>query len=501
MESLNLNVNEYTDKELEEILAIEYPYQREDIINSKSNLLNKLTRDSEVDYETKGNIESFLNDVTNRLVKTISSLSQTNNYHSHIDKFSDLKNEVIEVNDNMLIKNQKLRKEAYSLPSYKGLNIGNDGGAPPGIINPIKFTTIKRALNIDSRFRPNYYQSNASDQRLTLPYRFENVINMRLASIEIPLTYYSISKSQGNNSLIVGWNFHEASNGELEPTHIVKVEIPDGNYETQAGPQPTGASSIESVINAALQNPHQTILYHKPGVTPQTIYSDPSFSLVYTVDRTSGRSIFSIDPSGIQQYSDVITENSGNALRYKIFMGTDGNLSNQQFKDRDVNVDPLTFFLGWQLGFRVNIYDSGPSQRVQLRHTDISANVPPAAVVSEGICYVKGPQYIFVAIDDYNNNVNNYYISAYTDSINSNNIIARINMASIQQSNGVYQTGEDDGFSTQINRSRQYFGPVNIEKLRLTLYDEYGRVVNLNNMDWSCALMFEQIYEGGNILS
>jgi len=226
MESLNLNVNEYTDKELEEILAIEYPYQREDIINSKSNLLNKLTRDSEVDYETKGNIESFLNDVTNRLVKTISSLSQTDNYHPHIDKFSDLKNEVIEVNDNMLIKNQKLRKEAYSLPSYKGLNIGNDGGAPPGIINPLKFTTIKRALNIDSRFRPNYYQSNASDQRLTLPYRFENVINMRLASIEIPLTYYGVSKSQGNNSFIIGWNFVDVS-GDFQPKHIVKIEIPE----------------------------------------------------------------------------------------------------------------------------------------------------------------------------------------------------------------------------------------------------------------------------------
>ena len=106
---------------------------------------------------------------------------------------------------------------------------------------------------------------------------------------------------------------------------------------------------------------------------------------------------------------------------------------------------------------------------------------------------------MFVAIEDYNNNVNNYYISAYTDSINSANIIARINLATVVQNNGVYQTGEDDGFSTQLNRSRSYFGPVNIEKLRITLLDEYGRIVNLNNMDWSCALMFEQVYDGGVI--
>ena len=69
-----------------------------------------------------------------------------------------------------------------------------------------------------------------------------------------------------------------------------------------------------------------------------------------------------------------------------------------------------------------------------------------------------------------------------------------LNLSSIVQKNGVYQTGEDDGFSTQVNRSRQYFGPVNIEKMRITLYDEYGRQIILNNMDWSCALMFECIY-------
>ena len=105
-----------------------------------------------------------------------------------------------------------------------------------------------------------------------------------------------------------------------------------------------------------------------------------------------------------------------------------------------------------------------------------------------------GPSYIFVAIDDYNNNVNNYYVSAYSDSINNRNILARINVSCTIQNNGFYQSGEDDGFSTQVNRSRQYFGPVNIEKLRITLYDEYGRQIVLNNMDWSCALMFECMY-------
>ena len=167
---------------------------------------------------------------------------------------------------------------------------------------------------------------------------------------------------------------------------------------------------------------------------------------------------------------------------YKITFGVDTN-------GNTVYNQPLPFFLGWQLGYRIIEYISGPGS---------TATAPPiilpASIVSEGICYVKGPSYIFIAIDDYNNNVNNYYVSAYSDSINNKNILARINLSSIMQNNGFFKTGEDDGFSTQVNRSRNYFGPVNIERLRITLYDEYGRILNLNNMDWSCALMFECMY-------
>ena len=240
----------------------------------------------------------------------------------------------------------------------------------------------------------------------------------------------------------------------------MRVLIPDGNYDTNINN--TGVTNIETAINAALNNPDNKKM--KPS--SNTIASDPNFNMIFTVDLTSGRSIFSADSSNNPTNTD-----------FEIIWAVNSS------GDPTVNVN-LSFYLGWMLGYRVNIYTSGKP----------SPGNYPTSFVSEGICYLKGPSYIFVAIDDYNNNVNNYYISAYSSSINSNNILARINLASIKQSNGSYQTGEDDGFSTQVNRSRNYFGPVDIEKLRITLYDEYGRVVNLNNMDWSCALMFECMY-------
>ena len=70
-----------------------------------------------------------------------------------------------------------------------------------------------------------------------------------------------------------------------------------------------------------------------------------------------------------------------------------------------------------------------------------------------------------------------------------------INYQSLIQSNGIYNIGQDDDFSDSINRTREYFGPVDIQKLHIQFLDEYGRVVDFNNMDWSCELTFNSVYD------
>jgi hypothetical protein len=152
----------------------------------------------------------------------------------------------------------------------------------------------------------------------------------------------------------------------------------------------------------------------------------------------------------------------------------------------------LPLFLGWSLGFRSGVYNSAGNASGAQGTTLTSA----MSVISEGICSIQGPRYAFIAIDDYNNNVNNYFISAYKDSVSSPNVVARINLNKLRQSENVYRIGQDDGISGQLDfRTRIYFGPVDIQKMRITVLDEFGRVLNLNNMDWSMALVFECMYE------
>jgi hypothetical protein len=442
-----LNIDDYNDGELEEILSLSFPYQQEDIICKKNELYEKLVHDNSVDMPTKDKITGFLDMVAYRLSNVVSQVqpSQSNNRQT-TSMFNELTNTVNETNNHFIIEKENEKKEAYHSKVTDGLHVGDLGGAPPGIINPLNYRTIKRALNIDSRFRPNYYQTSAADQMLTLPYKFEKVINMRLASIELPQTYYAISEALGNNSFVVNW---DNSGGVFQNSALVK--LPDGNYQTYNTntPNGSGGSEIESIMNGSLLS-SVAITPENSAYNGVTIQSDLSFNLQYTVDTTSGRSVFALDVSGINP-----TDLSG--------LINDGKLD------------------------RIGRYNSGPGSTT-------SGIVLPASIVSEGIFNINGPQYIFIAVDDYNNNVNNYFISAYSDSINNRNILARINLSKLGNSNGSYRTTETDGFSSQINRSRNYFGPVNIEKLRITLYDEYGRIINLNNMDWSCALTFECMY-------
>ena len=42
---------------------------------------------------------------------------------------------------------------------------------------------------------------------------------------------------------------------------------------------------------------------------------------------------------------------------------------------------------------------------------------------------------------------------------------------------------------------RTYFGPVNIERMRVRLLDDKGNLVNLNDVDWSFSLLIEQLYQ------
>ena len=42
---------------------------------------------------------------------------------------------------------------------------------------------------------------------------------------------------------------------------------------------------------------------------------------------------------------------------------------------------------------------------------------------------------------------------------------------------------------------RNYFGPVNISRIKVRVLDQYGNIVDFNNSDFSFTLKCEQLYD------
>jgi hypothetical protein len=441
MDSIDLNIENYSIGELEELLSLRADYTINMIHVQKNELQAKVMGDANVSFESREDINKFINNIG----ITLEAVLNTGAQKKTPTEFSELKQNMKEVSGHFLIENPN-NVDRYSQPATSG--IASQSGAPPGIINPIKYKTIKKTINIDSRFRPNYYTTNSSDMQVDLPERIDNITKMSLTSLEIPLSFYTFSRGLGNNVMTVRYDLLGSDE------HVdVPITIPDGNYQVTFV-NDTGAKSIEIAINEALR---AATLDH-----PALKY------LRYSVDTSSCKSVFAMSTDFINEHKLV-----GWGLIFNV--NSDGSLNPEA---------PLPLRLGWYLGFRTAAYEMIVNPITN----------DPGACASEGLCFPKGPNYIYISIDDYCNNSNNYFKAIYNDSINNNNIFARINLASVISDNGVYSVGGDDSFSTSLSRSREYFGPVNIQKMRITIYDEYGRVVILNNMDWSIGLLFECVY-------
>jgi len=442
LSNFNLDSESYQDNEIEILFNLKTPYNKTDIHKAKEILINQLFKDenNSLGVEKQREIRFFIDTIATRIQNKINN--SVTEYGSNF---------IIENNNTLVGKSARLTEGRLT-----------DGGeaVPPGYINPINVRTITQTVNIDTRFRPNYYGTKSTQFHLTLPNIQKNVVKMRLSSIELPMSYHAISRTNGNSTCLI---IDTSSN-----TDCWIVNLPDGNYE-QSWAKESKASHIETAMNNAISTATKATIDITTGIVTNPLAGgklDPLNDICFTLDRVSGRSVFARPSPG----TSTILKN-GFIVRFNV--DENGNLNN------DLNIQ---LRLGWQLGFRVAEYICGTTAK-------------NGACVSEGVCLICGPRYGLLSIEDYQKNTSPSYIVAYADSIIQNNVITRINLASIQADVGVYQVSNDLGLTSQVARTREYFGAVNIQKLFISLYDEFGRVIDLNNMDWSFTLEFERLYD------
>jgi len=154
--------------------------------------------------------------------------------------------------------------------------------------------TKRKFVNIDTRFSDEYNYLTVANCNITLPERINDVKSISISSIELPVSFYNISSSIGNNSF-------QATNGSGPRTIIV----PDGEYS---------AASLKTKLNALIA-----------GVT-----SDISFNI--TTSAASG---------------DMTTVSSSTDCSLNFAVNDTGVPEKYNIKSK----------LGWMLGFRQPDYN------------------------------------------------------------------------------------------------------------------------------------------------
>ena len=237
--NFDLNINNYTKGELIEMFGLPQNYDKNILEMKETKLRDSIINNREINKDTQISTTNFLIKAKNILLNTTSSSSSSSSQESSTQS-SELKDKLIDLyNTSYELKPSKLedpgehmvqeRPQKPYLSSFPSEYF-------PGIINPLKKRTIKKNLNIDSRFRDNYYSTAASNFSVFLPAQFNNVLTMQLTAIELPTTYYNVSKQYGNN-------FFSITVDTSSNTSTSVVNIPDGNYNFEG---------IVSVINNEL---------------------------------------------------------------------------------------------------------------------------------------------------------------------------------------------------------------------------------------------------------
>lgn len=513
MNGLNLELGSYSDDNLLTLFSLKRGFTREAVLGGKDKITKQLMKVKDLSAEQKNRIQFFIDNASSRLMHYKDKLPDEGTW-------AQKKNIMMEVgDDHYVIANSNT--EAGKKASITDGRLAGTSDVPPGWLNPINIKTLLTRMNIDTRFRNLYYSTSSTDFQFDLPDIQRKVTHMKVMGLDIPMSFYGVSRARGDATFVVTeateladdidqlildahpaigasetvntlLNLSDPTNpavysvGSLSSSFKKSVfsygwlvVLPDGNYECE-WQSSNNAADLVSAMNNSLAFAIPGILIHNDGTflaygldsanpkLPTLDYGiNPLIDLCYTVDRASGKSIFSI-PVNTTPTEDTSVFDVGFRIQFAVNSGGCIILS-----------ENIQLRLGWQIGFRAGGYTCDKI----------------TTCVSEGVAMITGPRYLYLAIDDGLKNYCSEFIAAFSQSSLGEYVISKLNIAYSMDNVGVYKSASDIGMSNPDNLSREYFGPGTITRLKIKLLDEYGRVVSLNHMDWSMSVVFEKLYD------
>lgn len=311
-------------------------------------------------------------------------------------------------------------------------------------LNHKEKNTITKLICVDSLFRNNLDDTKSNNFTYQFIEPIKNILSMQIISLEIPNAWYTFSNKKHNNWFSI--QVFDISGITANPV-AKTIRIPDGNYM---------ASTLETMLNNYFNNIGN--LDNSTGLHfLHATISDTSSKVIIRARNIADEGM---NPCPFDPADPFYSPNFSFTINFD-----------------NPNV-PLYRTAGWMMGFRKPSYTATKTNRMLDNFSNSMQSL-------QNFCYLESEssygnaidQYFYLYIEDYNKNYVTDIVTSYTNkSYMGSNTMARISVTS------GHNTIINDNASDLIFKKREYFGPVNIEKLTIRLLDKYGEEIdNLDN--------------------
>ena len=429
---MDTNINNYNVRELLHLIKLpEEECILDNVYDITIDILQQVNANNEIELPNKNVILAFFHKCFYKIC---------NNYRFYptekMDKSLSNLLQVEEVRHDTFTKDEPyIGSLPPKIPEISTIGVNPDLYSR-GLVNPLKRETIKNTLVINSKFFVNSATSNTStDFSVILKEPYNNVVSLKLASMELMNSYYPISDYLKTNRFTIETYKLTNSTNVITDFYSKEIQISEGSYN---------ANSIYPIINAILA-------------------ADPSLNMVTTTYNTvKGKIFFFLNPS------PVPLPPAGKTYAFNLSF--------------TVSHDPTRYIflnMGWLFGYTKSRYNF-LTDYVSTATTTQEIGFNPEAPLD-----FTGTKYFLLEVTDYNNNAPAVlkYPAPDKYSFTVKDILAKVPNVSSPYSI-IFEDSSDRVFKT-----RNYFGPVKLQKLRIRLLDENGIVVNLNNS--TMAITFE----------
>jgi hypothetical protein len=506
---LNLDITTYNKDELLSLFNCEEIHSKDYITQKYNKKLRSLNTLSNKPLQKK--LKTFFDNAFKKLIELIPHLSENNDpvYNKQIVKTDDT-------------------RKMHPMPEIVDRNIQPTQAIqfPLGKINPIDRKTQSIIFSLDTLFRDDKNYPNSNDFIYELPVPIENAINMKLLSAEIPNSQPLYSDNQQNNKFIItmlNGKEPEKDNSGNETGNLInfppqgkklEITLPDGSpsFTTLVG-------YIQNILNAQ-RNSFSLLQFSIDNITGSLFFRFKTLaeciswngSYYYNIN-DGGASVFPPDNkpptayfklpttttlTGVSEYNVLkrvylgseianernISSETGGGDNQEILVGLKPITYSIEFNPSKINVKKT---IGWSFGFRYssiqNITFDNTFQRGHLLFNGYySGNVPYGD---------SEPDYNYIYVNEFAGNYNDTLIGNL-----ENNYLAKSILARLQIDTAFYgvQFENSNGDNSILEKKRDYFGPVNIEKLHIRILNKFGENAQNINVNYSLTFQFDTLY-------